>query len=72
MASRGFTTGMSFALLSQKMATISKIKEESRMNTELIDKRKQEELDLNRWRIKERSEISSALRETNRLSMEMK
>lgn len=63
---------MSFALLSQKMATISKIKEESRMNTELIDKRKQEELDLNRWRIKERSEISSALRETNRLSMEMK
>jgi hypothetical protein len=72
MASRGFTTGMSFALLTKKMETVSKIREESRRNQELINKRNWEDVEIKKLRIREKSEISSALKETNRLTQEMK
>ena len=72
MASRGFSTRISFAAMTKKMDGVLKVKEESRRNQEIIEKNKIDTIETNKWRIRERSEISSALKETTRITLEMK
>lgn len=72
MASRGFTTGMSLAMLTKKFDNAMKLKMERKKNEELIEQQRLEEIENHRWRIRERSEISSALKETTMLSLQAK
>lgn len=73
MTSQGFATRMSFAqLMSKKYEDASKVREEKYKIKQQMYQDKYESIEAVRSRIKERSEISSALKETSRLTLEAK
>lgn len=73
MTSQGFGTKMSFALLaSKKYEDASKVREENYKLKQQMYQDKYESIEAVKFRIKERSEISSALKETSRLTIQAK
>ncbi|CAI2386501.1 unnamed protein product [Moneuplotes crassus] len=73
MSSRGYSTKMSFAMMtSKKHEHADKIREEHTRNRETIAQTRYLTEESNRQRIKERDEISNALRLSSRLSLQAK
>ena len=68
----GFGTTNSFAVMAKKIENAMKIKEESIVNQHIIDQNKIESIETNKFKIKERTEVSSALKENTKLSIEVK
>ena len=68
----GFGTTNSFALATKKFENAMKIKEERIINLQKIEQNRNESIELNKFKIKERSEISSAIKENTKLSIEIK